>query len=89
MFNPQHGVLGVEFSNHSIIYVQSVRCEALNRNVEIAMVRKSNPVGPEPLNPLLDARLSGMATGRFVLSLVIALTAHPLTLDLTSLLHRT
>ena len=50
------------------IYVQSAQCAALNRNSEIATVRKLNPVGPEPINPLLDARLSGMATGGFVLS---------------------
>ena len=50
------------------IYVQSTQCDALNRNSEIATVRKLNPVGLEPINPLLDAMLSGMATGGFVLS---------------------
>lgn len=50
------------------IYVQTERSKHLNRQAEVATIRKKNPVGPEPLNPLLDVRLSGMATGAFVLS---------------------
>ena len=50
------------------LYVQSGPCESLNRDSEIATVRKNNPLDPEPMTPLLDVRLSRMATGGFVLS---------------------
>jgi hypothetical protein len=50
------------------VYVQTEQSKPLNRQAEVATVRKKNSAGPEPLNPLLDARLSGMATGAFVLS---------------------
>jgi hypothetical protein len=44
-------------------------CQLLNRDSEIARLRpQSMPLDPVPLPPLLDARLSGMATNAFTLS---------------------
>lgn len=40
----------------------------LNRHAEVARVKGNGPLEPDPLPPLLDCRLSWMATGGFVLT---------------------
>lgn len=43
-------------------------CQALNRTSDIASVRGPMPLEPSALLPLLDARVSVMATNAFTLS---------------------
>lgn len=43
-------------------------CQALNRTSDIAEIRTDMPLDPPKLRPLLDARVSGMATNAFTLS---------------------
>lgn len=51
------------------INIRNRVCEQLNRTSDIAEVRPpSMPLDPVEFPPLLDARLSGMATNAFTLS---------------------
>lgn len=51
------------------INIGNQMCQQLNRTSDIAEIRfVSMPLDPVPLLPLLDARLSGMATNAFTLS---------------------
>ena len=51
------------------INISNKMCEQLNRTSDIAMLRPNGmPCDRVPLSPLLDARLSGMATNAFTIS---------------------
>ena len=51
------------------INIRNQMCEQLNRTSDIAEIRPAGmPLDAVPLPPLLDARLSGMATNAFTLS---------------------
>jgi hypothetical protein len=51
------------------INIRNQMCEQLNRTSEVAEVRPQGmPLDAVPIPPLLDARLSGMATNAFTLS---------------------
>lgn len=50
------------------VYVQCIHDQRMGRATNQAYVRPNMPMDPEPLPPLYDARLSGMATLGFVLS---------------------
>ena len=51
------------------INIRNQMCQALNRSSDIAAIRPQGmPLDATPLPPLLDARLSGMATNAFTLS---------------------
>lgn len=50
------------------INVRNEMCEQRNRTSDIAKVRPNMALEPEPLPPLFDGILSGMATGAFTLS---------------------
>lgn len=50
------------------VYVQCVQDSQLGRATNQAHVRPRMPRDPDPLPPLSDARLSGMATLGFVIS---------------------
>lgn len=50
------------------INVNNERCALMNRTSDIATVRPPMPLDPEPLPPLIDAFMSGMATNAFTLS---------------------
>jgi hypothetical protein len=51
------------------INIRNQLCEQLNRTSDVAEIRPAGmPLDAVPLLPLLDARLSGMATNAFTLS---------------------
>lgn len=51
------------------INISNEMCQALNRTSDIAIMRPpSMPLDKVPLLPLLDARISGMATNAFTIS---------------------
>ncbi len=51
------------------INIRNQMCEQLNRTSDIAEIRPAGmPLDAVPLLPLMDARLSGMATNAFTLS---------------------
>ena len=51
------------------INIRNQMCEQLNRTSDIAEIRPAGmPLDAVPLPPLLDARISGMATNAFTLS---------------------
>lgn len=51
------------------ININNEMCQALNRTSDIAIMRPpSMPLDKVPLLPLLDARISGMATNAFTIS---------------------
>lgn len=51
------------------INIRNKMCEKLNRTSDIAELRPQGmPLSKVPLRPLLDARLSGMATNAFTIS---------------------
>lgn len=50
------------------VMVNSSVCEQLGRATNIARIEVGMPLDPDPLPPLLDATLAGMAVTGFVLS---------------------
>jgi hypothetical protein len=50
------------------VMVNSTMCHELGRAANIARVEVGMPLDPDPLPPLLDATLAGMAVTGFVLS---------------------
>ncbi|WP_248744166.1 MULTISPECIES: hypothetical protein [unclassified Pseudomonas] len=50
------------------VMVKSSVCEELGRAANVARVKVGMPLDPDPLPPLLDATLAGMAVTGFVLS---------------------
>jgi len=50
------------------VNISNELCQALNRTSDIASVRGPMPLDPLALLPLLDARISGMATNAFTLN---------------------
>ncbi|MGY2258099.1 hypothetical protein [Pseudomonas sp. SDO55104_S430] len=51
------------------ININNEMCQALNRTSDIAVMRPQGmPLNKVPLLPLLDARISGMATNAFTIS---------------------
>jgi hypothetical protein len=50
------------------VMVNSAVCDQLGRATNIAHVKVGMPLDPDPLPPLLDATLAGMAVTGFVLS---------------------
>jgi hypothetical protein len=51
------------------INIRNQMCDPLNRTSDIAEIRPAGmPLDAVPLPPLLDARISGMATNAFTLS---------------------
>jgi len=50
------------------VMVNSTECQELGRAANVARVLVGMPLDPDPLPPLMDATLSGMAVTRFVLS---------------------
>lgn len=49
------------------VMVNSTQCHELGRAADVARVEDGMPLDPDPLPPLLDATLSGMAVTGFVL----------------------
>jgi hypothetical protein len=50
------------------VMVNSTNCHELGRAANVARVEVGMPLDPDPLPPLLDAALAGMAVTGFVLS---------------------
>lgn len=50
------------------VMVNSTNCHELGRAANVARVEVGMPLDPDPLPPLLDATLAGMAVTGFVLS---------------------
>lgn len=50
------------------VMVNSTECQELGRAANVARVLVGMPLDPDPLPPLMDATLSGMAVTGFVLS---------------------
>jgi len=50
------------------VMVNSTMCKELGRAANVAVVKVGMPLDPDPLPPLLDATLAGMAVTGFVLS---------------------
>jgi len=50
------------------VMVNSTECHELGRAANVARVEVGMPLAPDPLPPLLDATLAGMAVTGFVLS---------------------
>jgi hypothetical protein len=50
------------------VMVNSTMCHELGRAANVARVEVGMPLDPDPLPPLLDATLAGMAVTGFVLS---------------------
>ena len=50
------------------VMVNSAVCEQLGRAANVARLEVGMPLDPDPLPPLLDATLAGMAVTGFVLS---------------------
>ncbi|WP_339477393.1 hypothetical protein [Pseudomonas fluorescens] len=50
------------------VMVNSIVCHELGRAANVARVEVGMPLDPDPLPPLLDAKLAGMAVTGFVLS---------------------
>lgn len=50
------------------VMVNSTVCQELGRAANVARVEVGMPLDPDPLPPLLDATLAGMAVTGFVLS---------------------
>jgi hypothetical protein len=50
------------------VMVNSTMCSELGRAANVAEVKVGMPLDPDPLPPLLDATLAGMAVTGFVLS---------------------
>ena len=50
------------------LLVNNEMCEAMNRTADVARVNIGMPLEPDPLPPLLDAFMSGMATNAFTMS---------------------